>query len=211
MKERFEASTSKYVVMKEMFIAFPDEKARRYLPSGCKHVFLIRNPYRVFSSYRRAIYEQLSNVGLRSGDPHDRESFDLRKDDPSLDPNKMFVGLHEVWKYIREKVDSNAIVINTDDLLTNPADVLSKFCHKTGLPFSESLLQWDPSPDVVKTWRTAGDDVLINAKAFYQTAIHSSRFLPPSPDVHRETLTPDVRQLAEDAMTYFQEMDRFKI
>ncbi|XP_063970091.1 uncharacterized protein LOC129283060 [Lytechinus pictus] len=211
VKERIEASTSKYLVTKEMFIAFPDEKTRRYLPTGFLHVFLIRDPYRVFSSYRRAIYKQLQDVGLRTGDPEDMESFDLRTDDPSIDPSTMFTGMHDLWTYIRDKIDPEAVIMNTDELLASPGDGLSKLCHAVGLPFSPSLLQWDPSPDVVKRWNAAGDDVVMATKAFYQRAINSSRFLPPSPDIAPEQHGRDVRTLAEAAMPYFKEMDRFKI
>eukprot|EP00057_Strongylocentrotus_purpuratus_P003960 XP_003727732.2 PREDICTED: uncharacterized protein LOC100890490 [Strongylocentrotus purpuratus] len=211
VKPRMEASTSKYMVAKEGCAAFPDEKSRKYIPTGFKHVFFIRDPYRVFSSFRKAMYDHQVSVGLRKGDAIDEKAFDLEKDNAIVPSSELFIDIHDVWKYVRDNVDPNPIVINSDDLLANPAEMLSKFCHLTGLPYSDSLLQWDASPDITKTWEVASDEVLEKAVPFYGTALYSSKFQPPKPPVCKDRVAPDVRKLSEASMPYFEEMNKFKI
>ncbi|XP_011682193.1 uncharacterized protein LOC105446718 [Strongylocentrotus purpuratus] len=208
VKRKLEESTSRYILAKEVYWGFPDQKSREYMPAGFKHVFLIRDPYKVFSSFKKAEVDQLIKAGLWTDDA---ETFDLEKDDPFVKASEFFRSTHELWKYIRTNVDPDPIVINTDDLLANPAEVLSKFCHRTGLPYSDSLLQWDASPDVTKTWKVTIDNVLKNFDTFYETATCSSEFIPPKPPVPKDRLAPDVRRLAEASMPYFQEMNMFKI
>eukprot|EP00057_Strongylocentrotus_purpuratus_P027720 XP_011682194.1 PREDICTED: uncharacterized protein LOC105446719 [Strongylocentrotus purpuratus] len=211
VKRELQASTSKYIFAKEGYFAFPDEKTRQYIPGGFKHVFLIRDPCRLFTSYRKAIYQHLTSVGIRTGDALDEEAFDIERDDPIMNANEFYKGIVELWKYVRDNVDPDPIVINTDDLLANPAEMLSKFCHLTGLPYSDSLLQWDASPDVTKTWKTGIDDIIELSIAFFETAVYSSGFLPQKPAVPLKKLAPDVRRLAEASMPYFEEINKYKI
>nr|XP_054771650.1 uncharacterized protein LOC129279573 [Lytechinus pictus] len=133
-------------------MAFPDKKSRQYLPKGFKHVFLIREPHKLFTSYMKAMYQHLTNVGIRSGDAADEGAFDIGHGDPVMNANEFYSGITELWNYVRDNLDPNPIVINTDDLLANPAEVLQKLCDLTGLPYSDSLLHWDASPDVINNW-----------------------------------------------------------
>nr|XP_054771342.1 uncharacterized protein LOC129279275 [Lytechinus pictus] len=209
MKE-FQASNSKYIFAKEGYLAFPDKRSRQYIPPGFKHVFLIRDPVAVFTSYRKNSYRELTRTGVRTGDPKDEEAFDIEYDDTILNAGEFFSGTAECFRYVRENLDPNPIVINSDDLLANPAEVLKKFCHLTGLPYSDSLLQWDASKDVTKTWKTAGNESILN-HIFYETAVTSGRFLPPKTAIPSDKLPPDVRRLAHQSMPYFEEMNKYKI
>nr|XP_054771364.1 uncharacterized protein LOC129279294 [Lytechinus pictus] len=208
VKRKMESSTSKYILAKEGAFIFPDDKSRQYLPKGFKHVFLIRDPYRIFDSYRKAMVCQTMKFGLWTADP---ESFDLEKDDPYLKPPEFFSSAFETWKYIRDNVDPNPIVINTDDLLADPAGVLEKFCHLTGLPYSDSLLKWDASADITKTWKVTVDKSLEDFGAFYDTAKYSDGFMPPRPATPVHSLESDVKKLANASMPYFKEMNKYKI
>ncbi|XP_041482327.1 uncharacterized protein LOC121429413 [Lytechinus variegatus] len=211
VQKELEASTSKYIFVKEGYMAFPDKKSRQYLPKGFKHVFLIREPHKLFTSYRKAMYQHLTNVGIRSGDAADEEAFDIGHDDPVMNANEFYSGITDLWLYVRDNLDPNPIVINTDDLLADPAGVLEKFCNLTGLPYSDSLLHWDASPDVIKNWIRVSDNIIKLANAFFETAVLSSSFLPPKPAIPIDKLSPDVRKLAKVSMPHFEKINQFKI
>ncbi|XP_054771198.2 uncharacterized protein LOC129279111 [Lytechinus pictus] len=211
VKKDIERSTSKYIFAKEGYLAFEDKATRPYLPSGFKHVFFIRDPYRLYTSYRIAMYKHLTNVGIRTGDPDDEEAFDIEYDDPIAKANNFYSGALEFLKYVRDNLDPDPIVINTNDLLANPAKVLKKFCHLTGLPYSDSLLHWDASPDITKTWKTASDDIIKLSVAFFETAVFSDGFLPLKPTVPVEKMPRDVIRLSKQAMPYYEELNKMKI
>ncbi|XP_054771771.2 uncharacterized protein LOC129279694 [Lytechinus pictus] len=212
IKTKMESSTSKYQLVKEGVVSLSDDKVWQYLPKGFKHVFLIRDPHTVFSSYRKALYNHLVSVGLRKGDAADEREFDLKKDDILVrNSNEYFSMMHSIWKSVRDSTDPDPIVINTDDLLANPVEVLQKFCHLTGLPYSDSLLHWDSAPDITKTWKVASDDTVEKAVHLYGTAVTSSQFLPPKPPISKDRLSPDALQFAKDSMHFFEEMNKFKI
>ncbi|XP_041483541.1 uncharacterized protein LOC121430329 [Lytechinus variegatus] len=211
VKKDIKRSTSKYIFVKEAYLVFEDKATRPHLPSGFKHVFFIRDPYRLFTSYRKAIYKHLTNVGIRTGDPDDEEAFDIEYDDPIMKPNEFYSGTLEFLKYVRDNLDPYPIVINTNDLLADPAKVLKKFCHLTGLPYSDSLLHWDASPDITKTWKTASDDIMKLSIPFFETAVLSDGFLPLKPTVPVEKMPRDVIRLAKQAMPYYEELNKIKI
>ncbi|XP_041457556.1 uncharacterized protein LOC121409714 [Lytechinus variegatus] len=211
VKKDIERSSSKYIFAKEGYVVFEDEATRPYLPTGFKHVFFIRDPYRLYTSYRMAMYKHLTNVGIRTGDPDDEEAFDMEYDDPLMKANEFYSGTLEFFKYVRDNLDPDPIVINTNDLLADPAKVLKKFCHLTGLPYSDSLLHWDASPDITKTWKTASDDIIKLSVAFFETAVFSDGFLPLKPTVPVEKMPRDVIRLAKQAMPYYEELNKMKI
>nr|XP_054771284.1 uncharacterized protein LOC129279207 [Lytechinus pictus] len=211
VNKAIQSSDKKYIFVKEAYMAFPDEKSRQYLPTGFRHVFLIREPYRLLASYRDALYRHMTNVGMRSGDSVDKEAFDMEHDDPITNTSEFYRKNLEFFKYIRDNLDPNPIIINTDDLLANPAEMLKKFCHLTGLPYSDSLLKWDESSDIIKTWKTASEDIINLSIAFYETAVFSRGFHPPKPAAPIENITPDVIKLANASMPYYQELNKYKI
>ncbi|XP_063951913.1 uncharacterized protein LOC129280600 [Lytechinus pictus] len=207
VQQKIESSDSRYILAKEGGFIFLDDKSRQYIPRGFQHVFLIRDPYKVFTSYKKAIISHMTQLGLWNGDA---ELFNLEKDDAILNPREFFRETFELWRYVRDNVNPNPIVLNTDDLLANPAEVLSKFCHLTGLPFSDSLLQWDASADATKKWKLSIDRAL-DDRIFFKTATNSSGFAPPTPAIPLDTVAPDVRRLAEASMPYFEEMNKYKM
>ena len=90
----------------------------------------------------------------------------------------LFEYLHEFWGHVRENIDPNPIVINSQDLLDNPERILTTFCELTGLPYHDSLLQWDASTDVIKNWKAVGDNLVYHAMSFFQKGITSTGFWP---------------------------------
>ncbi|XP_072178239.1 uncharacterized protein [Diadema setosum] len=210
IKRSIESSQKPVVIVKDMGTSFLGRL--QYLPSpdmGFKYVFVIRNPYGAIASFRRASLQTWRNYKTFTGSD---EEFDLFTDDRYYrSPGGCFRILHGVWKHVREKIDPNPLVIDTEDFLADPKAFLQKICEVAGLRYHDGLLQWDPTPAVVKTWRNAGGvNHLLGESlvAFHGTAINSSCFFPRKrqapPD--RSTLTPDVLRAVDEGMEFYMDM-----
>ena len=70
-------------------------------------------------------------------------------------------------------VDPNPVVIDADDLLANPRDMMEHFCSATGLPFQETMLTW--TPGIVSDWTE-----FTYYKEWHGTAMMSSGFVKPT-------------------------------
>ncbi|XP_071487972.1 uncharacterized protein [Diadema antillarum] len=210
VKPRLESSKSKHVFVKDMCFAL-NEKTRRYLPDGYRHTFLIRTPERTIQSFRKAYYDHSMSLGLLSGKAADERTYDLLENCKLMDSGYHIKNVYDFWKYVRKEIELDPIVIDTDDLLNNPREILQKYCELVGLPFSESLMQWDPSIDICKTWKQCGDDQIIQMQSFYGRAMRSSCFMPPTKQVPRDELTPDVIKGIDETMKYFEEMYQHRL
>ena len=125
------------------------------LPEGYRHVFLLRHPSKVFPSWKKLTYEVVtSSPEYLDQLPASLDEFVFDHQPPYLlPPGKSFQEGHELYQYVREKgLDSDPVIIDADDLVQNPAGMISALCAKLGLPYSESLLTWDKGTDVVETW-----------------------------------------------------------
>ena len=180
------------------------------IPSGFKHAFLIRHPTLVYHSYRKAKYaELLANNALPDGVCE--STYDLEKHDVTRKAFHFFEYLHVLWGHVRENIDPNPIVINSQDLLDDPERILTKFCELTGLPYHDSLLHWDASTDVIKNWKAVGDNLVCHAMSFLQKGITSTEFLRSKEPIPDDQLTEDVIRLADSALPYYNDMNQHRI
>ena len=96
--------------------------------ANLKHTFLIRNPLKSIPSYYRAC----NKCGF-----------------PSLPNENGIRELYDLFKTVQQ-VDPTPVVVDADDLLMNPRELMEQYCNATGLPFEESMLSW--TPGVVSDW-----------------------------------------------------------
>ncbi|XP_072164611.1 uncharacterized protein [Diadema setosum] len=211
MKETLESTQSKYVFVKDMASGVATDDTRQYLPSGFKHTFLIRNPFRSINSYRKAMFAQFTELGLLKDESANEQTYDVERDDIFFPPGYYVEELYDLWKYVRKNIDSDPIVIDADDLLTKPAEYLKAYCDKVGLPYRESLLKWDASTDSLKSWKAAGDNLVLDVVNFYGSAMRSSEFFPPSSMPDPDKMTPDVQRCAGKVMKLYVEMAESKL
>ena len=61
------------------------------------------------------------------------------------------VGYHEQWLMydkIVNKLGQNAIIIDADDLMANPRDILINYCKFVGLEYNEKMLDWSNDKNI---------------------------------------------------------------
>ncbi|XP_072172313.1 uncharacterized protein [Diadema setosum] len=208
VKKQLETRRGKHVFVKDMGFGV-DKKTRSYLPWGYRHTFLIRSPERTVYSFRNTYLKHFRKRGILSESA--TKTFNLKRDCFHMSPGYYVRDVYDMWNYVRDEIDPNPIVIDTDDLLNNPRVMLRKYCELVGLPFSESLLQWDASMDICKTWKQCADDMIFKMANFYGRAVHSSSFMPNSDPLPREKMTSDVIDGIEETMKYYHEMYEHRI
>ena len=166
---------------------YVEERYDNYVTGGFshfKHTFLIRHPLKSIPSQIRAS----KKCGLTS----------------PLDDNGV-KELYDLFKIVQEKLDPHPIVIDADDLLANPKDVMERYCIATGLPFEEQMLTWEPGE--VQDWKTYK-----YYKEFFSTIMESSGFLKPRAD---STTVTDLSQEAQDVyhqvLPFYEHMYRVRL
>ncbi|XP_041485794.1 uncharacterized protein LOC121432041 [Lytechinus variegatus] len=206
VKSSLEQSTSQHVFVKDFGLAVHSETLRQYLPAGFKHTFLIRHPYLVFRSFRKALCAQMLAIGRLKEEDVDDFDIEFLGGGPSRRVDEYVTKNHELWQYVRENIDPNPVVIDSTDLLENPGPMLSKYCHAAGLPYSDSLLTWEATVESYQSWKLVGENIMDNAENFVGALLNTTGFLPPSPIPSRDELTSDVLKASDSSMACYQEM-----
>ncbi|XP_071496647.1 uncharacterized protein [Diadema antillarum] len=210
IKKGLEESTGKYVFVKDESISMPTDEKRQFIPKGYQHAFLIRHPLLVYRSLRKGSFAQYKEAGMLKFNETDESSFDFRPYAKEDGLDAVFQQHHDLWTYIRDHVNPSPLVIDSSALLTNPAPVLRQFCEAVGLPYSESLLQWTGSPEVAKSWKWPGENIYKD-EVFLGVAKYSTHFTPPAAVPAWEEVRDDVRELAEKAMPYYDDMLKHRL
>lgn len=137
---------------------------------GLANAFLIRAPERVLASYARKRDEvTLSDIGIEV----QGELFDMVADHLGKAPP----------------------VVDTDDILADPAGVLAALCRNLGIAFDEAMLSWKAGP---KPYDGAW------APHWYGAVWQSTGFAPPPADEPR--LEGALARLAEAARPHYERM-----
>ena len=135
--------------------------------SKVTNVFLIRDPKRVIASYN------------------------IKRENPNL-ADIGVVEQHEIFNQVHEITGQIPIVIDSSDILMNPALMLGKLCKALALPFDGQMLNWQAGPKPFDG---------IWAKHWYGSVWESTGFgKPPNePAIIPESLN----SLADEAMEHF--------
>ncbi|OED42178.1 hypothetical protein AB833_07705 [Chromatiales bacterium (ex Bugula neritina AB1)] len=134
------------------------------------NIFLIRSPQAVASSYAKAR--------------------------PDLTASDLgFEQQHRLYQHVLNHVDSNPLVINSDDVRNHPEQALSAMCRKAGIAFDQAMLTW-------RKGRRESDGIW--APHWYKNVEDSTGFQPTTatPIELDETQT----KIADLCQPYYDEM-----
>ncbi|XP_071794467.1 uncharacterized protein [Asterias amurensis] len=169
----------------------------KFLPQDYRHVFLIRHPLKVFASYKK-VYETFT--------PHEFE-LDEVVPVPKLPPGFFFCEMVELLEHVREVHDPKAIIIDADDLLSDPKGILSALFEEVGLPFDEKCLQWEAGDAIVGQWVASNSFTSRNEVCgCCRRALESSFFEKPNALPDRSSLPCDVLRCTDASMPYYEKM-----
>ncbi len=161
-----------------------------------RHTFLIRNPNKVMLSKLKAAFRIRANTGVGFGNT-------------SVDALRHYEQLNGLWKYVQaEGLDQRPVIIDADDLLENPKEVVEAYCAEVGIPFTEDLLSWPPGDDVMtKQWVLAKQNLMMyRTMAFSEATFASTGFHKPSDVGNHGNSEEELQQLLKK----LPEPDRIK-
>ncbi|XP_072042868.1 uncharacterized protein [Amphiura filiformis] len=177
------------------------------IPPGFRHVFLIRHPYKVFPSYKSALTKHLNM---------DNDTTNWNELLKAIDrSNCSYEMQFKLLKYVQEHFDANPVIIDADDLQGNPSSILSQFCQAVGIPYSDSLLEWPPGHDIMKTWKGSKlqmqGGLLENENGYFENAMKSRRFFPVTATPKRSELSQDLQEAADYSMPFYEKMYQMRL
>lgn len=132
--------------------------------------FLLRDPRAVIASYiKQRANPTPDDLGLRQ--------------------------LCEIFDYVGSKQSAAPIVIDSDDILRDPRKLLTKLCHRLGIAFETSMLDWPSGPRVSDgAW----------APWWYANVEKSTGF-ETRPSFNGE-LPAHLEEIAQQVMPYYQRL-----
>ncbi|XP_072028072.1 uncharacterized protein [Amphiura filiformis] len=120
------------------------------LPEGYRHTFLIRSPYKIYPSWR--------NVTLNMMPPDVIPLIQMDQLPEGVMPPKLGLGeLYDLLQYVTENIDPKPIVIDADDLQSNPSSIMRQYCEAIGISFQESMLTWEKGDEITRDWIAASE------------------------------------------------------
>ncbi len=136
--QKLQAAALKRPVFSKDMPPFTDHLWSDDFLSQFEHSFLIRDPAKVLASLHRSWVRSGNDEGFTRneiGCDEQRRLFDL----------------------LSTRFGKTPVVIDSDDLLENPAAMVEKYCNAIGIPFIAEALSWEPGSRSEVLWY-AGDD-----------------------------------------------------
>ena len=179
--QEIKSATSPLVFLKEMAFIYWPYLDRAFL-EGIMNTFLLRPP------------KEALNGWLKQGDVPTEERFG-------------YTILLKFWKYVREEIGQEVVVVKANEFRADPEMVLRKYCEKVGIPFLSDMLSWEKKEH--KTW----DNDLMNQgeewKSWQSTLNTSTTILPPE---KKEIVIPSKYDfLIHPAEEVYEEISQFAI
>ena len=123
-----------------------------------------------------------------------------------------FKELYDLVEYVEMNLDQEAVIIDSDDLLSDPPGILSAYCLKMDIPYKPELLSWEAGAAVSEKWILSKAMVHLNSSVgFYDKALQSSGFqsLEPTPAI--ESLPADVQACVRASMGYYEKLHEKRV
>jgi hypothetical protein len=143
--------------------------------AGFNHAFLIRDPERMIASY------------LRKREAAAFEDFGLERQ-------------AEFFEREADRLGHAPPVVDANDVLADPAAVLSKLCGALDIPWDPAMLSWEPGRrETDGPW----------APHWYAAVEASRGFGPPEADA--VDLPEDARRLADRCRPYYERLAEYRL
>jgi len=142
---------------------------------GVRHAFLIRHPARVLKSYtNKRLAVTLEDIG--------------------------FTQQTELFEHAKTLSAKTPVVVDSDDILRNPAGALVALCRELNILYTDDMLSWSAGPRQEDgPW----------APHWYDSVWKSTGFGPPPADL--PALPDHLKGIAAAAMTHYERMAEHKI
>lgn len=187
MLQQQEFDGKEFVFIKDMAYCV-EGKFDIFLEDGFKnfkHTFMIRDPKKAVSS----LFKLSTNPQLAGWDYFEPAETGFRQ-------------LFELYQFIDRHVHKNPVVVDAEDLLRFPNEIMQSYCEAVGLPFDERMISWQPGP--VAEWGPC--------TAWHDEVMNSAGILPPQENTGEPTdLPPEVVSAVEECLPYYKKLAALRI
>ena len=110
----------------------------------------------------------------------------------------------KLFDRLSDQNSSPSLVLDSDDLLDNPAAMIELYCKRVGIPFVRSALQWEPGPREEVSWYDGGS---------WHDKLAASDGLKKQPrDYPDISETPDwVREMYEMVLPHYEYLHTYRL
>ncbi|RWS11410.1 hypothetical protein B4U79_05807 [Dinothrombium tinctorium] len=124
--EILKSRSGKRVFAKDMaYYIFPHLKERNLPLDKMVNTFLIRDPHKAVPSFYKLSINESTGWGY-------------------FDPNEMgYKQLKDLFDFVVEKLKQPPILIDSEDLVKNPKEVMKKYCQLVNVNFDERMISWN--------------------------------------------------------------------
>ena len=131
---------------------------------GLDNIFLIRDPRKVISSYiKKYNLEDESLIG--------------------------FIQIKRIFDYVTHNVSSKPIVIDADDILRDPYQMLTKLCKAIAIPYTKNMLSWKKGyRETDGIWAPHWYDSVINTETFMPYRDNQSSFPERYNEIYKNSM-----------------------
>lgn len=172
--------------------AYTVKKDGKYsmLPEGFKHTFMIRHPAKVFRSMAVMIKEM---------------PFPIRSYLPNCDC--IFKEMLDLHKYVTEELNQRSVIVDADDLVKHPQEVLRSFCESVDIEFVPEMLKWNSSHEPPSHWnmsptfREMSSILKDHRHAYQSTGIDSFK---DDDELDMNNLSDEIRELTKIALPSYE-------
>ncbi|XP_072048833.1 uncharacterized protein [Amphiura filiformis] len=190
----------KYLICKES--AFSVCENFDLIPPGFCHTFLIRHPYRMWSSWKKNFSSFVPDCDVKTA----RYLLQYLMNNPGL-----VVSSPETAGFSpNQSAKCDLIILDADDLQNYPESILPQYCKAIGVPYADNLLHWKPGIDYMIDWKFSmqylGGGLKHGKRGYYKTVMDSTQLFPCKKLPERDELEEDVLECADICLPYYEMM-----
>lgn len=174
------------------------------VPMDFMHTFLIRDPVKVFTSLKpRLESSRLSKIAVGTSilGCIPAEGYTIKE-------------LYDLFEFVEHKSRKTPIVIDADDLLSDPQGMMKQYCSATGIPYDDKMMHWKPAKASDLRWHCPRVLRVSNLlMGWYDAALSSSEFRKPTPKKRPDLndLPQEIREAIDFTTPYYQAMYKVRL
>ena len=114
-----------------------------------------------------------------------------------------FTDLYDLYSYLNQHLGISPVIIEADELLTNPEKMMEAYCNVVGITYKEGMTKWEPGSMDTQEFQ---DQKYFSLK-WSDTALKSSGLMKPGPlPVIPEGLPEEVYKCIEESLVPYNKL-----
>ena len=185
--QKMQAAALEHPVFSKDMPQFTDHLWNNEFLGRFEHSFLIRDPAKVLASLHRS----WTRSGNEDGFTRNEIGFDEQR---------------QLFDLLCKLDRKPPVVIDSDDLLADPASMVEKYCKAIGIPFIAEALSWEPGSRNEVLWYDGDDSI------WHETLKNSDGLkAQPRKKIEVDELPRRLQALYRDYLPHYQHLHRHRL